>query len=207
MRCSVRAWTSAFSSLFSAHRFRPFTGEPPINVFLDICCIAQDDEKAKAVGIASIGAILDRSQQRYARPHKRHYFNRLWCTFELAAYHRRAGRSRLDLVHSTPLRFIGLFVMFSCFYEITVLTTYATAFLFPYSADKSSDASSFFYDGGGDFGYGLLVIVYARRDTNLYSYRGCGGARCPPRASVRLRLRSTPDCTAFRQATAKRSLT
>ena len=160
MLCESLGPLAFFITLLTAHRFRPFTGAPPINVFLDICCIAQDDEKAKAVGIASIGAILDRSQRMLALI-SGDYFNRLWCTFELAAYHRRAGRSRLDLVPlSTPLRFIGLFVMFSCFYEITVLTTYATAFLFPYSADKSSDASSFFYDGGGDFvGIGLLVIV------------------------------------------------
>ena len=46
--------------------------------FLDVACISQDDEKLKASGIASLGAILDRSERMLVLCDG-NYFSRLWC--------------------------------------------------------------------------------------------------------------------------------
>ena len=66
-------------------------------LFLDIACIRQDSDAAKADGIAALGAVLDRSQRMLVLCDAQ-YFSRLWCTFELAAYTKRAGASRIDLL-------------------------------------------------------------------------------------------------------------
>jgi hypothetical protein len=143
-----------FITLATAHRFRP-GWRPPISLFLDICCIAQDDEAAKAVGIQSIGAILDRSQRMLALV-SADYFDRLWCTFELAAYHKRAGRSRLDLVPlSAPLRFFGFALTFLVFYELTFLSTYAAELL----SDSDSPFAVFVTGGGSGASMGVVIVV------------------------------------------------
>lgn len=77
---------------FTAHRFSPAR-----SLFLDIACIDQSSDAAKANGIAALGAVLDRSERMLVLC-DRHYFSRLWCTFELAAYTKRAGTSRIDLL-------------------------------------------------------------------------------------------------------------
>jgi hypothetical protein len=119
-------------ALASAHRLRR-----PTHLFLDICCISQDNEHAKELGIASIGAILDRSQRMLALV-SADYFQRLWCVFELAAYHRRAGRRRLDLVAlHAPISLLGWILCFTCFYAGQTLFVYS-----PSAALLAGDSTS-----------------------------------------------------------------
>eukprot|EP01047_Picozoa_sp_COSAG01_P041192 COSAG01_NODE_3520_length_5979_cov_3.900170_4_plen_236_part_00 len=99
--------------LCTAHHFR----EAP-NVFLDICCIAQDSDEAKAQGIASLGAILDRSERMLALVSS-DYFSRLWCVFEYAAFTQRAGRGRIDVVPvHKALSTLGFVLSFTIYYLI-----------------------------------------------------------------------------------------
>ena len=78
--------------LCTAHRFAPHR-----SLVLDIACIRQDSDAAKADGIAALGAVLDRSERMLVLCDA-NYFKRLWCTFELAAYTKRAGEARIDLL-------------------------------------------------------------------------------------------------------------
>ena len=54
-----------------------FTRTSP-TLFLDICCISQDDPIKKARGIESLGALLDRSERMLVLLDE-NYFKRLWC--------------------------------------------------------------------------------------------------------------------------------
>lgn len=62
--------------------------------FLDIACVPQDDEVGKAQGITRLGAILARSERMILLVDE-HYWRRLWCIFEVAAFCRHAERDRL----------------------------------------------------------------------------------------------------------------
>ena len=78
------------------------------SLFLDIACIRQDSDAAKANGIATLGAVLDRSERMLVMCDA-HYFTRLWCVFEVAAYTKRAGAARIDLLPlHEPLRILGM---------------------------------------------------------------------------------------------------
>ena len=104
--------------LCTAHRFR----QPSPNVFLDICCIDQTSDAAKARGITSLGAILDRSERMLALVSS-DYFSRLWCVFEYAAFYQRTGGgSRIDHVpvHKamSTLGFIFSYTVFYILYDI-----------------------------------------------------------------------------------------
>lgn len=96
--------------LCTAHRASPLR-----SLFLDIACIRQDSDAAKAEGIAALGAVLDRSERMLVLCDA-NYFSRLWCTFELAAYTKRAGAARIDLLplHES-LVLIGLVADLACF--------------------------------------------------------------------------------------------
>ena len=65
--------------------------------FLDIACIDQLDAGKKAAGIASLGALLDRSD-RMVVLFDEHYMTRMWCVFELAAFAKRGSLDRMDIV-------------------------------------------------------------------------------------------------------------
>lgn len=96
--------------LFGHHLFDDGT------FFLDICCISQEDEAQKQAGISSLGAILDRSERMLVLCDGE-YFSRLWCLFELSAFSKRAGASRIDFVPlHVPLRIFGWAVCFVLFY-------------------------------------------------------------------------------------------
>lgn len=96
--------------LCTAHRFFPSR-----SLFLDIACIRQDSDTAKADGIAALGAVLDRSQRMLVLCDA-HYFSRLWCTFELAAYTKREGGARIDLLPlHEPLVTLSLLLDLICF--------------------------------------------------------------------------------------------
>ena len=63
--------------------------------FLDSCCVEQHDRRRKAAGIASLGAIVARSERLLVLVDE-HTFTRLWCIFELASFYRRSrGSSRM----------------------------------------------------------------------------------------------------------------
>ena len=64
---------------------------------MDIACIDQLDAGKKAAGIASLGALLDRSD-RMVVLFDEHYMTRMWCVFELAAFAKRGSLDRMDIV-------------------------------------------------------------------------------------------------------------
>ena len=72
--CSFLGPIAFLITLLTAHLFR----SKPTNLFLDICCISQESAAAKATGISSVGAILDRSHRMVALV-SADYFSRLWC--------------------------------------------------------------------------------------------------------------------------------
>ena len=80
--------------LLNAHRADARMGR---TCFLDIACIPQGSEEARARGIASLGALLDRSEQMLVLMDER-YWTRLWCAFEIAAFAKRAGVARMRVV-------------------------------------------------------------------------------------------------------------
>ena len=67
------------------------------SLFLDIACICQNNVVRKARGIASLGALLDRSETMLVLLDET-YFTRLWCTFEIACFAKRAGAHRLKII-------------------------------------------------------------------------------------------------------------
>ena len=72
--------------LFFGHLFDHET-----TCFLDIACISQDDQRLKASGIASLGAILDRSERMLVLCDG-HYFSRLWARSRCASNQRARAR-------------------------------------------------------------------------------------------------------------------
>ena len=90
--------------LFTGHYFRS-----QVSLFLDICCIPQDDKDKQALGITSLGAVLDRSEKMLILMDE-HYWKRLWCVFEVAAFYHRAGSQRMEIVplHVPVLQFAAI---------------------------------------------------------------------------------------------------
>lgn len=111
MLCQLTAPLVFIPVLLFGHAF-----DHDCTCFLDIACISQTDERKKATGIASLGAILDRSERMLVLCDG-HYFSRLWCLFEISAFTKRAGASRIDLVAlHVPLRIAGWVLCFALFY-------------------------------------------------------------------------------------------
>ena len=111
--CELLAPTVFTAVLFLGHL--PFDDG---TFFLDIACISQDDARKKATGIASLGAILDRSERMLVMCDG-NYFSRLWCLFELSAFAKRAGVTRIDFVPlHVPLRIVGWCCCFCIFYTV-----------------------------------------------------------------------------------------
>ncbi|CAE7942031.1 unnamed protein product [Symbiodinium sp. KB8] len=82
----------------------------PKNVFLDILCIPQDDDKLKARGIMGLGNNLECSQELTVLWSPR-YFTRLWCTYEIAMFLRRP--ERLRKIHLVPVTMPVILCLFS----------------------------------------------------------------------------------------------
>ena len=95
--CAVVGYVTLIFFLFGAHVVRQALGGKPVECFLDVACIPQADPAAKQRGIASLGALLDRSERMLILLDKE-YFTRLWCVFEVAAFAKRAGMHRLEIV-------------------------------------------------------------------------------------------------------------
>ena len=83
--------------------------------FLDIACISQNDAALQARGISTLGAVLARSE-RMVLLIDQHYWKRLWCVFEVAAFCRHAAPSRLVFLplHTTILE-LGFLLYFTIF--------------------------------------------------------------------------------------------
>ena len=80
--------------------------------FLDIACVNQLDDTSKALGIQRLGAVLQRTERMLVLADE-HYWKRLWCVFEVAAFCRHANASRLVILplHS-PMIELGMGVFF-----------------------------------------------------------------------------------------------
>jgi len=91
--CTVGSQIIFWMVLLHGHRL----GRSATHLFLDIACIRQDDPDAKAEGILALGATLDRSARMLVL-FDHNYCTRLWTLFEVAAFHRRAGFERFDIL-------------------------------------------------------------------------------------------------------------
>lgn len=60
--CTAIGCSVLLIGLFGAHRARQALGWKPVECFLDVACIPQADPAARARGISSLGALLDRSE-------------------------------------------------------------------------------------------------------------------------------------------------
>ena len=65
--------------------------------FLDIACVNQLVPASKALGIQRLGAVLQRTERMLVLADE-HYWKRLWCVFEVAAFCRHANASRLVIL-------------------------------------------------------------------------------------------------------------
>ena len=88
--------------------------------FLDIACVSQSDLTKQAKGISALGAVLARSETCVLLVDE-HYWKRLWCIFEVAAFCRHADASRLIIL---PLHNSMLDLGYALFFM--VLSTAAT---------------------------------------------------------------------------------
>lgn len=68
-------------------------------VFFDKCCICQHDEELKRAGILTIGHVLENTK-RMVLLWDTQYFERLWCTYEVAAF---SSRSPFEKIRLMPL--------------------------------------------------------------------------------------------------------
>ena len=83
--------------LFGAHVVRAGARSEPVDELPRRGLHPAGGPAAKQRGIASLGALLDRSERMLILLDKE-YFTRLWCIFELAAFAKRAGMHRLEIV-------------------------------------------------------------------------------------------------------------
>ena len=97
------------------------------HAFLDIACVNQLDATSKALGIQRLGAVLQRTESMLVLADE-HYWKRLWCIFEVAAFCRHANASRLVILplHS-PMIELGMTVFFHVAISIALMKSLMTA--------------------------------------------------------------------------------
>ena len=132
--CTLIGYAVLLCGLFGAHRVRQALGGKAVECFLDVACIQQADPAARARGISCLGALLDRSEKMVVLL-DREYFTRLWCVFELAAFAKRAGMHRVQIVqlHSALIEWSIVLTM--------VLGNFAFVLLVPLMPDPGSKVS------------------------------------------------------------------
>ena len=87
-------------------------------IFLDIACINQVDQTAKAEGIVSLGAVLKHSMSMLVFWDPT-FVRRLWCMFELSAFlHSRRAGTKPSLTICTP--FLGA-VLLGCPFAFCII--------------------------------------------------------------------------------------
>jgi hypothetical protein len=115
-------------AIFFGHRLRLSScSQRPYYTFLDKCCIHQTDVKLKKEGILSIGDVLIRSRGMLVLWDD-DYFERLWCTYELAGFIRCKGSDAGHKIRILPLfqaaAIVGLFLVTLC--ALSVFIPYLT---------------------------------------------------------------------------------
>eukprot|EP00928_Gymnodinium_smaydae_P003634 TRINITY_DN11291_c0_g6_i1.p1 TRINITY_DN11291_c0_g6~~TRINITY_DN11291_c0_g6_i1.p1 ORF type:complete len:507 (+),score=22.22 TRINITY_DN11291_c0_g6_i1:67-1587(+) len=83
----------SMGSVFFAHQIT----RKKADLFLDKVCIHQTDLDMKTEGIKALGAFLKKSQQLLVLWGD-DYFDRLWCSYELALYIRLRGTSAVQII-------------------------------------------------------------------------------------------------------------
>ena len=108
--------------LMFGHKFSGvFVPEHESNhVFLDKCCIDQVDEARKTAGIRALGAFLEKSE-RMAVLFSRDYFDRLWCSYEMAIFLSFNKPEQVDFLDLEIMRvlFIAQFLNFTLILMMT----------------------------------------------------------------------------------------
>eukprot|EP00947_MAST-08B_sp_MAST-8B-sp1_P000454 g454.t1 len=89
--------------LFQWQRIRGCFGLRFRRCFLDKVCIDQVDQTRKTAGIASLGAFLG-SSSNFVVLFSPEYFTRLWCCYELAAFHQVSDKQQQKVVF-VPVQF------------------------------------------------------------------------------------------------------
>jgi hypothetical protein len=72
-------------------------------VFLDKCCIHQTDLDKKKRGVEFVGSFVKQSRTMFI-PFDDDYFERLWCTYELAAFVRYRRSRAMDAINFMPIK-------------------------------------------------------------------------------------------------------
>lgn len=94
----VIGYLSGLLFLFQWQRIRTgILGLSPRMSFLDKVCIDQEDEVRKSEGIASLGAFL-RFSDNFVLLFSPEYFTRLWCCYELAAFHHIRDSAKQSII-------------------------------------------------------------------------------------------------------------
>ena len=86
----ICGWLATFIFFLNWQEIRtclPSRFVAPRYAFLDKICIDQEDDARKSAGIASLGAFLAHSKTLLVL-FSPEYFTRLWCCYELAAFHK-----------------------------------------------------------------------------------------------------------------------
>lgn len=86
----ICGWLATFIFFLNWQEMRawlPTRFVAPRYAFLDKICIDQEDDARKSAGIASLGAFLAHSKTLLVL-FSPEYFTRLWCCYELAAFHK-----------------------------------------------------------------------------------------------------------------------
>ncbi|CAJ1384108.1 unnamed protein product [Effrenium voratum] len=142
-QCKVGVWvviSSLLAAVLSAFLW-PWVPEvlclKSNKCFLDVVCIHQTDADLKERGIYGLGGFLKVSRELrvlWTGP----YLSRLWCVFELAAYHSANPRGQTNLT-SVPIE-LGVFVAMIGSYVASIC--FAFAYAIPTASDSLSSGSS-----------------------------------------------------------------
>lgn len=129
---------AASVTLFFGHRLFPLL-QGPCYTFLDKVCIHQTDPILKAQGIRSLGTFLERSRRMLVLWDD-DYFERLWCTFELAAFIHYKGEGTGQNIRILPL-WQGIFAI-SMYFVVFISMSLTSVILYFNSQLHVIDLSS-----------------------------------------------------------------
>jgi hypothetical protein len=119
--CAVQIFSYIFGHLFDCRAV------PRQTLFLDKCCIHQTDPELKREGIYNVGGFVAQSRSMFV-PWDDNYFERLWCTYEVAAFVRSAASKGKDVLKS--LKFMPIQVAVFVFATMVAGFVGTTGFMF-----------------------------------------------------------------------------